>query len=154
MQKEQDLTVVKTNSSQKKRFLVVDDEVDITTVFKLGLERVDFQVDVYNDPSLALRDYKRGMYDLLLLDIKMPQMNGFELYKGIKDKENDGSSDVHDNDNGKPREPRVCFITAYEEYCSQFKESFPILEEVDCYLRKPITIDNLVKAAKSQLRLV
>jgi two-component SAPR family response regulator len=52
---------------------------------------------------------------------------------------------------GKPRE---CFITAYEEYRSQFKESFTILEEVGCYLTKPITIDNLVKAAKSQLRLV
>jgi CheY-like chemotaxis protein len=151
MQQEQDLTVLKPDSSQKKRILVVDDEVDITTVFKLGLERVDFQVDVYNDPSLALLDYKPGMYDLLLLDIKMPKMNGFELYKGIKDKENDGSGDVNDNDNGKPK---VCFIIAYEEYRSQVKESFPILEEIDCYLRKPITIDNLVKAAKSQLRLV
>jgi CheY-like chemotaxis protein len=65
LQQEQDLTVLKSSSSQKKRILVVDDEVDITTVFKLGLERVDFQVEVYNDPSLALFDYKPGMYDLV-----------------------------------------------------------------------------------------
>jgi DNA-binding NtrC family response regulator len=52
-QQEQDLTVPKAASSQKKRILVVDDEIDITTIFKLGLERVDFQVDVYNDPLLA-----------------------------------------------------------------------------------------------------
>jgi CheY-like chemotaxis protein len=150
-QQEQDFTVLKPSSSQKKRILVVDDEVDITTIFKLGLERVDFQVDVYNDPSLALSDYKPGKYELLLLDIKMPKMNGLELYKGIKDKEYDGSGDVHDNDNDKPK---VCYITTYEEYRIQFKESFPIIEEVECYPTKSITIDNLVKAVKSQLRLV
>ena len=79
------------------------------------------------------------MYDLLLFDIRMPGMNGFELYIKIKDIEEDEKKVK----NGKPRER---FITAYEEYRSQFKESFPILEEVGCYLRKPITIDNLVKA--------
>jgi len=65
--------------------LVVDDEVDITTVFKLGLEEADLQVDVYNDPLLALSDYKPDTYDLLLFDIRMPGMNGFELYRKIKD---------------------------------------------------------------------
>ena len=76
-----------SSSSQEKRIFVVDDEVDITTVFKLGLEEADLQEDVYNDPLLALSDYKPGIYDLLLLDIKMPKMNGFELYKEIKDRE-------------------------------------------------------------------
>ena len=148
VQQEQDSTVLRPSVSyQKKRVLVVDDEVDITTIFKLALEKVNLHVDVYNDPLLALSDYKAGMYDLLLFDIRMPGMNGFELYRKIKDIEEDEKKVK----NGKPRE---CFITAYEEYRSQFKESFPILEEVGCYLRKPITIDNLVKAAKSQLRLV
>ena len=76
-----------SSSSQEKRIFIVDDEVNITTVFKLGLEEADLQVDVYNDPLLALSDYKPGIYDLLLLDIKMPKMNGFELYKEIKDRE-------------------------------------------------------------------
>ena len=86
LQQEQDLTVLEPSiSSQKKRILVVDDEVDITTIFKLALEKVILHVDVYNDPLLALSDYKAGMYDLLLFDIRMPGMNGFELYRKIKD---------------------------------------------------------------------
>jgi CheY-like chemotaxis protein len=134
-----------SSSSQEKRIFVVDDEVDITTVFKLGLEEADLQVDVYNDPLLALSDYKPGIYDLLLLDIKMPKMNGFELYKKIKDIE--GGYDDDDK-------PRVCFITAYEGYRNQFNELFPTLEEVDCFLKKPISLPDLVKAVKSQLDLL
>jgi two-component system catabolic regulation response regulator CreB/two-component system response regulator ChvI len=133
-----------SSSSQEKRIFVVDDEVDITTVFKLGLEEADLQVDVYNDPLLALSDYKPGIYDLLLLDIKMPKMNGFELYKKIKDIEG-GYDDEY--------KPRVCFITAYEGYRNQFNELFPTLEEVDCFLKKPISLPDLVKAVKSQLDL-
>ena len=129
-----------SSSSQEKRIFVVDDEVDITTVFKLGLEEADLQVDVYNDPLLALSDYKPGIYDLLLLDIKMPKMNGFELYKKIKDIEG-----AYDNDKNNNK-PRICFITAYEEFRSQFNELFPTLEEVDCFLKKPISLPDLIKA--------
>ena len=146
LQQEQDLTVLEPSiSSQKKRILVVDDEVDITTIFKLALESVDFQVDVYNDPLLALSDYKAGMYDLLLFDIRMPGMNGFELYRKIKAME---EHDLHDVS------PRVCFITAYDESGNQFKEFFPKLEEVNCFLKKPIPLIELVKAIKSQLGLL
>jgi CheY-like chemotaxis protein len=148
LQQEQDLTVLEPSiSSQKKRILVVDDEVDITTIFKLALERVDFQVDVYNDPLLALSDYKAGMYDLLLFDIRMPGMNGFELYRKIKDIEEEEKKVK----NGKPR---VCFITAYEEFRSEFKETFPTVEEVDCFLKKPIPMPDLIKKVKSQLGLL
>ena len=81
-------TILRPNGSSsfiKKRVLIVDDEVDITTIFKLALEKVNLHVEVYNDPLLALSDYKAGMYDLLLFDIRMPGMNGFELYRKIKD---------------------------------------------------------------------
>ncbi len=148
VQQEQDSTVVRPSVSyQKKRVLVVDDEVDITTIVKLALEKVNLQVDVYNDPLLALTDYKAGMYDLLLFDIRMPGMNGFELYRKIKDIE-EKEKKVK---NGKPR---VCFITTFEEFRSEFKETFPILEEVDCFLRKPIPLSDLVKAVESQLGLL
>jgi two-component system response regulator ChvI len=89
--------------------LIVDDEPDIARLFKLGLEREGgFEVDVYNDPIIALSDYRPGIYDLLLLDIKMPEMNGLELYQSIrekqKDKERNGGGEI-----------KVCFITAFEE---------------------------------------
>ena len=128
--------------------MVVDDEVDITTVFKLGLEEADLQVDVYNDPLLALSDYKPDTYDLLLFDIRIPGMNGFELYKKIKDIEG-----AYDNDKNNNK-PRICFITAYEEFRSQFNELFPTLEEIDCFLKKPISLPDLIKAVKSQLGLL
>ena len=142
----QNSTILKSDSPlKKKRILVVDDEVDITAIIKVALERANFQVDVYNDPLLALSDYKAGMYDLLLFDIRMPGMNGFELYRIIKAME---EHDLHDVS------PRVCFITAYDESGNQFKEFFPNLEEVNCFLRKPIPLIELVKAIKSQLGLL
>ena len=111
------------------------------------LENADLRVDVYNDPLLALTDYKAGKYDLLLFDIRMPGMNGFELYSKIKDLE-DVEKKVK---NGKPR---VCFITAFEDRRSEFKETFPILEEADCFLKKPIPMPDLVMKVKSQLGLL
>ena len=70
----------KKENGEKKRILIIDDEVDITNSFSLALEDSGlFQVDTDNDPILALSNYRPGLYDLLLLDIKMPKMNGFEL---------------------------------------------------------------------------
>jgi CheY-like chemotaxis protein len=144
----QNSTILKSDSPlKKKRILVVDDEVDITAIIKVALERANFQVDVYNDPLLALSDYKAGMYDLLLFDIRMPGMNGFELYRKIKDIEEEEKK-------VKSGKPRVCFITAHDESGNQFKEFFPNLEEVNCFLRKPIPLIELVKAIKSQLGLL
>jgi len=126
----------------KNRILVVDDELDIARLFKLGLERQGgFEVDVYNDPIAALSNYTPGIYDLLLLDIKMPKMNGLELYESIreKDKEGNGGGEI-----------KVCFITAFEESFNEFQRLFPNLE-IDCFIRKPISIDKLVEAVKTKL---
>jgi response regulator RpfG family c-di-GMP phosphodiesterase len=87
------------------------------------------------------------MYDLLLFDIRMPGMNGFELYRKIKDIEEEEKKVK----NGKPR---VCFITAYEEFRSEFKETFPTVEEVDCFLKKPIPMPDLIEKVKSKLGLL
>jgi response regulator RpfG family c-di-GMP phosphodiesterase len=73
----------------------------------------------------------------------MPKMHGFELL-----------IDEEEEKKVKSGKPRVCFITAYEEFRSEFKETFPTVEEVDCFLRKPIPMPDLVKKVKSQLRLL
>jgi DNA-binding response OmpR family regulator len=70
------------NSNKKRRILTVDDDPDITLTVKMGLEDSGlFQVDAFNDPELALSSFKPGLYDLVLLDFRMPKMYGHELYE-------------------------------------------------------------------------
>ena len=64
--------------------MLVDDEQDITFVFRIALEENGFVVDTFNDPEEALSNYKPGIHHLLLIDVKMPKMNGFELYQEIE----------------------------------------------------------------------
>jgi DNA-binding response OmpR family regulator len=71
------------NNSLHNKILLVDDEPDITAVFTLGLEDHGFKVDTFNDPLQALSDFKTGSYDLALIDYKMSNMNGFDLYLEI-----------------------------------------------------------------------
>ena len=124
-------------TTTKKRILLVDDEPDITSSLKMGLEysEDEFKVDTFNDSIEALSNYKTGYYDLLLLDIKMPKMNGFELYQKIKE--------IDDK-------VKVCFITAFEHYYDEFKGVLPELNE-RCFARKPITIDDLARRIKKEL---
>jgi DNA-binding NtrC family response regulator len=115
-----------TNS---KRILLVDDEADIISTFKMILEMNGFEVDAYNDPLAALSSFKPNSYGLLILDIRMPTMNGFELYKKMRN--------IDDK-------VKVCFITAFEDYRQEFKETFPMLEEAKYFIRKPKAIEDLV----------
>jgi two-component system response regulator ChvI len=110
--------------------MAVDDEGDIVRVFKSGLERAGFQVDVHDDPEEALRAFRPGMYDMLLLDIRMPGMSGFELYEKLKKRD---------------ERVRVCFLSAFETYDKKIASAFPDLDEVNCFLKKPIAIEDLVK---------
>ena len=118
------------HSNNPRKILVVDDDPDLTSLFEMVLEMSGFEVDAYNDPLLASSNFKPNMYGLALLDIRMPKMNGFELYKKIENMDN---------------KIKVCFITAFEDYHEEFKESFPELDEVKCFVRKPKAIDDLVK---------
>lgn len=115
---------------KKYRVMIVDDEQDITTIFRIGLESNQFIVTTFNDPLEALSKFKPGLYDLLILDIRMPGMNGFELYHKIRE--------IDDK-------VKVCFLTAFEEARGEFKSSFPYLEEIKCYLKKPIGVQDLIK---------
>ena len=112
--------------------LIVDDEPDITTALKITLEDYGFQVDSFNDPVLALDNFRKRLYSLLILDINMPKMNGFELYTKIKK--------IDDK-------VRVCFLTALTElqdYESFRKEVFP--EEGKRYfIQKPVKNEQVVR---------
>jgi DNA-binding NtrC family response regulator len=117
------------NTSNLKKILVVDDEVDVTSLFKMVLEMNGFEVDAYNNPLEALSNFRPNSYGLALIDIRMAPLNGFELYKKMKNI--DGSL-------------KACFITAFEDYRQEFKESFPQLDEIKCFIRKPKAIQDLV----------
>jgi two-component system, OmpR family, response regulator ChvI len=121
--------------SSKGSILIVDDEIDITLAFKKGLESNGFMVDIYNDPVTALLNFKSDFYDLILVDVRMPKMNGFELYQEIEKVD---------------KKSKVCFITAFEVYYHALREIFPTLEE-SCFIRKPIEIDDLVKRINSEI---
>src|ERR687898_2268277 len=114
-----------------KRVLLVDDEPDLNLTLKINLEENGFKVDSFADPLSALENYKEaGVYELLILDIKMPEMNGFELYRQIKK--------IDDK-------VKVCFLTAGEMDYEQFrKELFPALDS-NCYIQKPIENEMLIK---------
>ena len=126
------------------RIMVVDDEKDILRIIKRDLEsndsKITFKVDAFSDSESALNafnNHPNDYYDLVLTDIRMPKMNGFELYKEM---------DKIDND------VKVCFITAFEVYYEALREVFPSME-VECFIRKPIEIGNLVKRIKNELNL-
>jgi two-component system C4-dicarboxylate transport response regulator DctD len=118
------------NTNKPRRILIVDDEPDLISIFKMVLEMNDFEVDAYNDPLSALHNFKQNAYGLVILDIRMPHINGFELYKKIRT--------VDDKVN-------VCFMTGFEDYRQEFKKSFPMLDEIKCFIRKPNAIEDLVK---------
>jgi CheY-like chemotaxis protein len=123
-------------TNNNEHILLVDDEEDIAKLFKIALERAGFIVDMYNDPLQSLSNYRAGIYNLLLLDIKMPEMNGFELYKRIRQ--------IDDKS-------KVCFMTAFEEYYDEFRKIFPDLKNNECFIRKPISMNDLIKSVKSHL---
>src|SRR5215831_11212519 len=119
-------------NNDKQRILIVDDESDITTALKIYLEIQGFQVDAFTDPVYALAQFKAGFYQLLILDIKMPEMNGFELYTKIKKKDNTIN---------------VFFLTALTEmhdYDAFKKEVFP-KEGERYFIAKPIENEEILK---------
>ena len=121
----------------KKRILVVDDEKDNAAVFRIALEDTGlYEVNSFTNPITALSSFKPNTYDLVILDIRMPKINGYDLYERIKKIDN---------------KIKVCFLTAFGEgYHQEFKRRFQG-EQVNSsathvhFLRKPITIDDLVE---------
>jgi two-component system, OmpR family, response regulator ChvI len=122
--------------SKKARILIIDDEEDITSILKKGLEKYGYEIDVFNDPLLALSSFRAGSYDLILLDIRMPKMDGFELYQRITQLDS---------------KTKVCFMTAFEVYYDALTELFPDSYESICFIRKPVAIQDFVKRISKEM---
>jgi CheY-like chemotaxis protein len=123
--------------------LIVDDDKDITLTFKTGIEDSNshndadrrIKVHTYNNPATGLSEFKPNFYDLLLVDINMPRMNGFELCEKIL------AIDIN---------VRVCFMSSVEINREGLREIYPAIN-VGCFIRKPVPIDYLVRRIMSEL---
>jgi DNA-binding response OmpR family regulator len=121
------------SARKENRILLVDDEPDITITFKITLENAGFIIHAYNDPLIALSKFKPGYYDLVILDIKMKEMNGFELYAEIRKVDN---------------QVKFCFITAGEMYYNEVRDEEQGLYckvDTERFLQKPISNDDLIR---------
>ena len=134
-------TLTKEQQRFWKRILIVDDNTDITTTFKAAIEDSDkgtnkrLEVQTSNNPVAALSEFKPNFYDLLLVDINMPHMNGFDLCEKIL------AIDIN---------VRICFMSSGEINRKALREIYPSLT-VGCFMRKPMTIDYLIKRIMSEL---
>ena len=122
-------------SMAKKRVLIIDDDKDINNLFKIYLEKNGrYQIDAYTDPVNALYYFKKGFYDLVLLDLKMPQLDGITMYQQLKKIDSNAS---------------ICLITADIANLEQLKEKIPNIEKYVIY--KPILLKNLKEKIDSLL---
>jgi two-component system, OmpR family, response regulator ChvI len=120
-----------------KRILIVDDEPDVNLAVRVVLEENNFIVDSFNDPLLALENFKANLYDVLILDIKMPKKDGFEVYKEVMKIDN---------------RVKVCFLTAGDVNYRLLKETFPKLDE-NQFIRKPIENTELIRQVHKIINL-
>ena len=141
MQQEYEQKEMEKLSPFTKRILIVDDDPDITFTFRKALEgenqngKIFFQVFTYNDPLLALAEFKINFYDLLLLDVNMPKLNGFEFSEKILE------LDLN---------VRVCYISAGEMNIEALREQYKSLS-MGCFIKKPVEIEKLVRRVKAEL---
>jgi CheY-like chemotaxis protein len=141
--KEEEFEVGRSPSNYK-RILIVDDEPDVAMTLKLGLEssndddnkKITFEVYSYTNPVEALSEFKPNFYDLLLVDITMPLMNGFELCEKIL---------LLDLNIG------VCFMTAGEINQEAIRELYPLRTIGGCFIKKPVEIDHLIRQLIAEL---
>ena len=119
-----------TNTANNARIMLVDDEPDINAALSVVLKRAGYDVDTFDNPFIALEKLKPGFYGLIILDVKMPQMDGFELYREIKKVD---------------KKAKICFLTASEVYYENFrKERFASLDK-ELFIIKPISNAELLK---------
>jgi two-component system, OmpR family, response regulator ChvI len=119
------------------KVLLVDDESDIVQALKAGLEMRGLSVDGFVDPERALQEFRPDTYEVAILDVRMPKMNGFQLYREILKRDD---------------KVRVRFLTAFEEFREEFRKAFPELDE-SRFIKKPTTIRKVAEDLLSDVRL-
>jgi len=139
------VTAITTKKKQSfwKRILIIDDEADTTLTFKEGIENYNdgnandkrIQVVTFNDPLMALSQFKPNLYDLILVDINLPDMNGFELCEKVLE------IDIN---------VRICFMSSGEVNREALREIHPAVS-LGCFIKKPITVDHLIERIRVEL---
>jgi DNA-binding response OmpR family regulator len=120
------------------RILLVDDDKDVGRTYELILESHGFDVDCFTDPAMVLEQFKPNLYDLTILDIKMPDPNGFKLYDQLKSKDS---------------KIKTLFITALsnvESFNTENKEVYPIRGQRH-FIKKPLGMDELLAQVYTML---
>jgi DNA-binding response OmpR family regulator len=123
--------------TKTKKILLVDDEPDVTYTIKKIVEDNGFKADSFNDPILALNNFKVNFYDLIILDIKMPKMDGFQLYTKIREKD--------------PK-VKICFLTVIATFNEEFRKIRLALGKTineDYFIQKPVEMEDLLKKLTS-----
>jgi DNA-binding response OmpR family regulator len=122
-----------------KRVLIIDDEPDIILTLRMALEQNGYRTDSYSDSILAYKNFRAGLYDLVLLDIKMPNVDGFQLYQKIKRTDS---------------RVKICFLTASEFYDEEIRkeQGFDGFNE-ELFLRKPVEIACLIDTIRPLMDL-
>jgi DNA-binding response OmpR family regulator len=113
-------------ASQKARILIIDDDNDINNLFKIYLEHDGFLVDSFIDPVDALYYFKKDQYDLILLDLKMPHLDGIAMFYALKNRDDKAI---------------ICLTTANIQYLEDLKVKIPNIEKYVIY--KPVLLRNL-----------
>jgi DNA-binding response OmpR family regulator len=116
--------------------MLVDDDPDILQVVKIGLQQRGLSVDTFVDPEEALRAFRPDAYDLAILDVRMPKMNGFQLYRELSKRDD---------------KLKVRFFTAFEEFRDEFRKAFPELDERR-FIKKPASINTIADDVIADLR--
>lgn len=129
-------TLIDSSPQKHKRILVVDDNPDIVFTLRVGLES-DPTLQVYSldNPVTALVEFQPNFYDLLLIDVNMPLMDGFQLAQNLVRRD---------------LNVRVCFMTAGEINMDAAREVHP-LKSIGCFIRKPITAEQLLRRIRAEL---
>ena len=117
----------------KKKILLVDNEPDVTYAIGSVLEENGYEVYSFNDPIEVSTKYRPNFYDLIILDIKMPKMDGFELYESIRERD---------------KITKICFLTASEMFYESLRKARNLFGDTlgeEYFIQKPAKSDQLVR---------